>query len=161
MRFFSIFKSLVACILLLSLVSSCALFTRTPARKAQHRYIPEEFHNIFLGMAMDNFIQIRENLVLQESFIDFRSVITENINRNGIIGVTYYFDNDNQKPLYEMIIEYDSVNTRDNATKKMLGKPDLETGEWQFQSGEGFDIIAWELDNKLVIAAKLPGTEWE
>ena len=76
-------------------------------------------------------------------------------------GATYYFDNEGSFPLYELIIEYESTAARDAEADRLFGSPNFEETEWQYDSKEGFLIHAWKFKNKLVIAGKIAGTEWD
>lgn len=92
---------------------------------------------------------------------NFRTVFLSNLNHSDIESVVFYFDNDKEKPLYEIIINYKSEVLRDTDTQKLLGAPNHKEKEWKLKSGKDYPIHAWTFQKKLVLVAVLPGTEWD
>lgn len=174
--FFLFFHGMKNCILLLLVVlslSACKSKKQTvdlEGHEAQWKYIPSELHNTYLGMPLEDLKLERTNLRKEpnETF-DFRDVYTEYPPKSsGIYHLVYYVDTDHEVEkekdrnprLYEYIIEYSSSDKRDEVAREMLGPPNSGE-EWMFDSGEGFMIHCWKHQNKLIIAGKIAGTEWE
>ena len=91
----------------------------------------------------------------------FRTVYLEEINKDGLNSVVYYFDNDGEMPLYEMILIYESEAKRDAVAAKLLGKPNFESKEWKIKTNKSYPLRAWAFQSKLVIVGVIKGTEWE
>jgi len=70
----------------------------------------------------------------------------------------YYFGTKGKQPLYEIIFMYKSEAERDADALRMLGEKTNEEG-WQLQR-EPYDVKAWTYESKLIIAARIPTTEW-
>lgn len=127
----------------------------------QHKYIPSAFHNVRFDMPMDKALKARPAMKKIEE-VDFRTVFLEEIGKDGIKQVVYYFGTEGSQPLYEMIFIYFDEDERDEAAENLLGTPNYENGkEWMYDSGEGFRIHAWKFKTKLIVAGKIKGTEWE
>ncbi|MCF8296524.1 MAG: hypothetical protein K9J13_03180 [Saprospiraceae bacterium] len=126
----------------------------------QKKYIPKEFHNLYLGMPLK---EIKKVIEFSEEDISkvmsFRLSIVEENKTEQIKEVTYYLDDGEDNPLYEIIIEYNDIAVRDNVVKKLYGEPN-HGEEWRFETQE-FPIMVWTYQSKLIIAAKMKGTEWE
>ena len=140
------------------LLSSCAAKKKLKYRE-QHRYVPAEFTNIYLGMPLADMLKIRKNMEKEEQGMDIRIAYKEDINRDRIKNVVYYFGPSGDNPLYELIIEFDTVEERDAVVDYRFGRPNHLDSEWMFDSKEGFMIHAWKFQNKLVIVGKIKDTE--
>lgn len=159
------YKYLVVFICLMIVISStsCFLFNLGSPSRAQLKYIPEELNDLYLGMPFAEFSTKKDITAMERSdLFSFRFQLIEEFKDPNIKEVTYYFENENnpQKPLYEMIIEYESEFDLPMYIQEKYGPPNHED-EWRFDSQEGFEIMVWSFDSKLVIAGKIKGTEWE
>lgn len=142
------------------LLAFSACFLQRKAQKPHQKYLPDEFRNVYFGMPLEEFEKLKKGTDLEQSdLMSFRISITEKKPEKAIKEVTYYFDNENEKPLYELIIEYKDATERDKVARELLGQPNSGE-EWAFDTGEGFLIKAWKFDKKLVVVGELPGTEW-
>ncbi len=132
-----------------------------PAR----RFLPEAFRDLHLGMPRADALMLRPRAVLQEQLISFRYSYDEPALAQDLAAVTYYFDAEGAEPLYELVLEYTTEAARDADALAVFGAPNVEMPspqdrEWRFNGGEGFDVVAWTFDRKLVVVAVLPGTEY-
>jgi hypothetical protein len=130
-----------------------------------NRYFPEVLGDLVFNLSMDEVIAKRPNLApvnyINDAF-DFRKEFVEEINESGIRKVSYYFDMDGTKPLYEVIVYYDNEKKRDQDALRLLGQPNSENNtEWIIGSRQDYKIKVWKFENNLVLAAQLKGTEWE
>jgi hypothetical protein len=142
----------------ISLIFSCSTTKSAKKHSQQHNYIPNTFHNTYLGMPLAEFKKTRQKATLNVER-DFRSIYTEEFADGDIKVVTYYFGTKGELPLYEYIIEYRSEEKRDEFVESNLGVPN--NGEdWIFDSKEGFQIKAWVFKNKLVVTGLIIDTEW-
>lgn len=115
------------------------------------------------GTAEVDFLAAKRNLLAPEpDVIGFRDEIVEKVGKNNLEQITYYFDKDGDKLLYEIIIEFSDEPTRQAAAEKLLGAPNHPEMADHWIAGVSNNVvnIAWAFNNKLVIAANLPGTEW-
>lgn len=128
------------------------------------RVLPKTFKKIELGMSMADFAQVRKRLNTEDLSRDkFRYRWTENIKKGkGIASAVYYFDDSEDKSLYEVIIYYNDLRVRDAWLAKNFGAPNHKNNtEWRFASTLGTQIHAWRYEDRLVVVAALRGTEWE
>ena len=130
-----------------------------------NRYFPEVLGDLVFNLSMDEVTAKRPNLApvnyINDAF-NFRKEFVEEINEAGIKKVVYYFDADDKKPLYEVIIIYENEKKRDQDALRLLGQPNFENNtEWIIGSRQDYNIKAWKFENNLVLAAQLKGTEWE
>lgn len=128
----------------------------------QRKYFPKEVRNIYLGMSLEDFAKARPQMSpgqlsrekiryrWKESFPD----------KSSLVSAIYYFGEQNEKPLYEIVLVYRDLSDRGQWVRKKLGAPNFNEREWKLSSAEGFVIRAWLHDEKLIFAAELEGTEW-
>jgi hypothetical protein len=162
-------NKIALCIVLLIILGSsfsCKLKKQTTTSEAgkeriQLQYIPKLLHGTYLGMPFADFSKII--MVMPEkdsSQSDFRIVFIETIEDNDIRKVTYYFDKDNNQPLYQYIIEYNSYPKLQELIQQKYGNKN-DGSQWIFDSGEGFMISVWTFEKTLCIAGLIEGTEWD
>lgn len=132
------------------------------SHRQQKKYFPKEVRNIFLGMPMEDFAKARPQMApgqlsrekiryrWKESFPD----------KSPLLAAVYYFGNEGERPLYEIVLFYRDLSDRGQWVRKKLGSPNFNDREWKLSSAEGFVIRAWLHDEKLIFAAELEGTEW-
>lgn len=128
------------------------------------RVFPKTLKGLSFGMPMAQFSE------------DYRSIDPQYLKREdfryrweapldgkkGLTKAVYYFDDGPERPFYEVILSFEGPQERDAWLRKYYGAPNANNAtEWRFPSEEGFEIRAWCYQNRLVIAALLPGTEWE
>jgi hypothetical protein len=150
--------SVVLCLLLLT----ASAFAQS--KKHSKGLLPDSHKDLWFGMPMSAFGEARpfnpDSLV---KVMEFRhSLVIEQPpgSVTGLRTVVYYFDAEGEAPLYEMILIYADEASRDEAAAKLFGPPNADK-EWHFPKHKGFPFRAWPYQTKLVLAAALPGTEWE
>lgn len=159
-------KNIILFAILLTALASCKpkqVLTNNTDRI--NRYFPEVLGDLVFNLSMDEVIAKRPNLApvnyVNDAF-NFRQEFVEEINEAGITKIIYYFDAAGSKPFYETIIIYENNKKRDEDALRLLGQPNFENNtEWIIGSRQDYKIRAWKFENKLVMAAQLPGTEWE
>jgi hypothetical protein len=152
-------KIVISCILVALLSVQFADAQRTKKHK-QHKYIPPMFHNVYLGMGLEDFKKARPKIKEAKSEYDFRIVYVEKAPTSYIKQVVYYFGSKGEKPFYEFIIEYTTEAKRDQVAKQYLKRKNVDGKEWKYDSKEGFLMKAWTFKAKLVIIGVIEGTEW-
>nr|WP_297787956.1 hypothetical protein [uncultured Allomuricauda sp.] len=117
---------------------------------------------IYFGMNLADFKNvIGSNLQLEsKSNTDFRLVYSQKTNLTEISSIVYYFDNEHNKPLYEMIINYQNQEQAKKAATFLFGRPNFNQTEWRIKIQGVPEIWSWVYRNKLVVVAKIPGSEW-
>ncbi|MBK8556192.1 MAG: hypothetical protein IPL65_10705 [Lewinellaceae bacterium] len=62
-----------------------------------------------------------------------------------------------------MIINFSNERVRAETATSLFGAPNhpTEEGGWILSVKDDYNLIAWAFDNKLVIAANIPGSEWD
>lgn len=158
-------KILIFGILFLALASCRSKKELTNNTERINRYFPELLGDLVFNLSMDEVIAKRPNLApvnyVNDAF-SFRKEFVEEINEAGIKKLVYYFDSNDQKPFYELIIIYENDKIRDKEAFRLLGQPNFENNtEWIIGSRQDYKIKAWRYENNLVLAAQLKGTEWE
>jgi hypothetical protein len=135
--------------------------TAVQKQRTQLQYIPILLHETYLGMPFADFKKARMVIPVKDTNSkDFRIVYTETIDDNDIRKITYYFDKDNNQPLYQYIIEYNSFAKLQEVIQQKYGKKN-DGSQWIFDSGEGFMISVWTFEKTLCIAGLIEGTEWD
>jgi hypothetical protein len=122
--------------------------------------LPKSLEKYNFGMSLDDFIKENKSATNSETRMSFRFEYIEKDLDKDIKEVTWYFDAENNKPLYEMIIEFNDAERLNSLCSKKLGKPNDDDGEWKWKTKEGYVFKAWRFGNKLVYALGLPFTEW-
>ena len=126
--------------------------------------LPKEFKKIVFGMSLEQFADRRKtaqpNKLTKESF---RYAWMETFPATEPIHTAkYYFSDKEEKPLYEVILYYRDLRARDNWLEKYFGTPNFKNNtEWELVTRKGQQIRAWRYEDRLVVTALLPGTEWE
>ncbi|RMG58246.1 MAG: hypothetical protein D6722_23810 [Bacteroidetes bacterium] len=148
-------------LLLIALLSltACQLW-RGGSRVYHQRYFPGPFTDLHFQMPLAEALRHHPDMQVS-SEESFRIIYTEEIGREGIQSVAYYFDSDAPRILYELVILYQDAASRDAAAARLLGPPNHEEDEWMLDSQDGYRINAWTYQNKLILAGKIAGTEWE
>jgi hypothetical protein len=122
--------------------------------------LPKSLAKYSFGMSLDNFTKQNKSATTGEAGMSFRLEYKDNNAGKDLKAVTYYFDAENNKPLYEMIIEFKDAQGLDTHCSKKLGEPNDGKG-WKRTTKEGYIFKAWRFSNTLVLALGLPSTEWE
>ena len=123
---------------------------------------PEINSEIYFGMNLANFKNvIGSNLVLEtKNDNDFRLVYSQKTKLPETPTVIYYFDNEQNKPLYEIIINYQNKDQAKKAATLLFGESNLNQTEWRIKI-QGFpEVWSWVYKNKLIVVAKIYGSEW-
>ena len=149
------FLLFVASVLMLS---SCG--TSKKLTKAHQKYLPVEVRDLYFGMAQQEALSKHPQAEFAQDE-NFRKVYIEQVNSDDLEFIVYYFDVEPTQILYEFILNYKNEQARDKVAADLLGKPNYKNTEWLFETEEGFLINAWKFKNRLVLAAKIAGTEWE
>lgn len=155
MKYFGIFLYLGTCFLLFNSTDSETLLGN------EKKYLPRELRKVHFGMSFNELMKLRGQQPKDVSDPDynFRKVYLEEVNSKGLTDVTYYFDNEGDLPLYEMIVVYDSEAARDRDAEKLLGDPNYKGKDWKIDMNGEYPLYAWKFKNKLVYAVPLKGSE--
>lgn len=121
--------------------------------------LPKSLAKYKFGMSLDDFIKKNKSATVSGAEMTFRMEYNQKDAAKDIKQVTYYFDAENNKPLYEMIIEFNDAAGLDAHCSKKLGAPN-DNEEWKWTTKEGYIFKAWRFGNSLVYALGLPSTEW-
>ncbi len=151
-------KRTIIVLLLIFLFLSCSF---TVKHSYQKTLLPKPLQKMHIGMEKADFTKIKslDEMEKYDSF-EFRDSYVETLKPGDIKNVTYYFTKKDPQILYEFIVEYQPDIDVPALANEMYGKPNNDE-EWIFDSQEGFDIMVWIYEQKVIIAGKLPGTEWE
>ncbi len=146
---------------LLLLFSLClALSVSAQVKKV----LPKEFKKVKFGMPMEEFADRRPTAepgkLTKEKF---RYAWLETFAKDFPIHTAkYYFSDKEDRPLYEVILFYRDLQVRDAFLDKYFGQPNFKKNtEWELVDKKGQQYRAWRYEDRLVVAARIPGTEWE
>ncbi|MDF0708477.1 hypothetical protein [Flagellimonas okinawensis] len=123
---------------------------------------PELNSEIFFGISLADFKNVNgSNLKLEsERNDDFRLIYTQPNYSPDITYIVYYFNNEQHKPFYETIINYRYEEQAKKAGTRLFGQPNYNKTEWRIKMAGMPEIWSWIYKTKLVIVAKIPGSEW-
>ncbi len=122
--------------------------------------LPKSLGKYNFGMSLDDFIKKNKSATISEVSMSFRIEYIEKDPDKDIKEVAWYFDAENNKPLYEMIINFNDAERLNSFCSKKLGSPDDVDGKWKWTTKKGYIFKAWRFSNKLVYVLELPSTEW-
>lgn len=100
----------------------------------------------------------------QADGFDFKEEYVMHIGKNGTKEVTFVCDKDDNKPVYEVIFEFENEDSTRRLAEMMFGAPNHPTldNHWVLGVGDNNAVsLAWTFNNKMVIASNLPNTELE
>lgn len=149
-------KILFASIVGMSLLTSCGIFKKV---HSTDNYLPAGFEGLEFGMSKAEVLNLRPAMKPQDQNFEFRSVYLEAKPATNIESAVYYFDAEGKEPFYELIIVYPDMTARDAAAEALFGAPN-KGGEWYFENKGSYPIKAWVFNEKLIVAALVPQTEW-
>lgn len=134
--------------------------------KQSEGYIPEKelLTGVYFGMPLTEFLKITEPTsisIIDSTSQTFRLVYAVNLGETEPKTVVYYFDSEGTKPLYEIILIYESPEKAIEKGVELLGPQNYQDNkEWYIKRDKGFDLLAWNHKTKFIITALLPKTEW-
>jgi hypothetical protein len=121
-------------------------------------YLPPCVADLRLGMPMAT-VEPLHTMTPADTLLDFRLQREQAFADGPVANVIYYFDGDLPgHPLYEVIVEWRLPAERDLWLKATLGAPNV--GDQWTVAGLEWPARAWVFDNRYVVAAGMPGTEW-
>jgi hypothetical protein len=119
-----------------------------------------------IGSSILQMPTIFPNAEKQEPLFDFRNEYLLKVNRGGLQTVTFTYDTNDEQPLYEIIYEFESADTLLEMSKG-FDAPDsprhpTEKNTWLLNVDQNnVTYLLWIYENKVIIAANLPKTEFE
>jgi hypothetical protein len=119
--------------------------------------------DVRMGMPLSDFKKLRPNAKGGDGS-DFRVVMDEIIEANGIKDLTFYFDAEGKQPFYEVIIEFKTAVIRDEIAAKFFGKLNhpLKNDHWVVYNGDkGYRTVGWTYESRLIYCGQVPNSEWE
>ena len=145
------------------LVFACSAFAmgQTATERSYNRLI-KTLGRLSIGTTQADFLQQKPDLGQPDGAMGFRNEIVETIEQDGLQSVTYYFDNDGNQPLYELILEFSSPELRSAVIEKLFGPANHPEAPDHWILGVQDEVVSlgWMFASKFVLAANLPGTEW-
>lgn len=126
--------------------------------KHEDPWLPPGLADLRLGQPMLD-VERTHTLSPADNLLAFRLDRTETFPAGPYAEVTYYFDTDLPgQPLYELIVVWRDTAARDAWT---AGHGVREGNDWVWRDGAAWPVRAWTFADKYVVAASMPGTEWE
>lgn len=115
-----------------------------------------------LGLTMSDFQAARPKLKPDAGA--FRTEFEQVFNRDGLVSATFYFDNEGDKPLYEIIVKFADQATREAVIDGDIGPANYpgKDDHWViYNGGEGSTVLAWTFGASFVLAGNLAKSEWD
>jgi len=132
--------------------------------KGQHfdpkTLIPAKLSKYKFGMTLEAFKALNKTTVEDASDgMDHRIQLIDRKAGTEFESVTYHFDAKNNKPLYEIIIDYATDQDIDKYVTAKLKVPNHKS-YWKWTTKEGVICRTWVFGRKLILALALPSTPW-
>lgn len=126
-----------------------------------HKVMPATLTGYDFGMTLDLFkAKNKTATILPDESYDFRIEAKETEPGGDFNSITYYFDKEDNKPLYEIIVEFKTEELQLTYISKYLKAPNFED-KWKWKTKDGYTFKAWGFGKKLVFVLALPKTEWD
>ncbi|MGE0637614.1 MAG: hypothetical protein AB7G44_06770 [Bacteroidia bacterium] len=145
--------------LLLSSLLVLALSIAQAQPSAYAKYTPSFLKDVPFETMRSDFEKLRPNAGKPSGIMGFRHEYAEKTKGKTKL-ITYYFMGNGVDKLYEYIIDFKKKGANEKEAVKLLGPPN-NNGEWLLKADNGITVKAWTFSNSLVIAAVLPGSEWD
>jgi hypothetical protein len=122
--------------------------------------VPVKLTKYDFGMTLKAFKEKNKTAVeILNTGNDFRIELKDVKAGSEFKSVTYFFNAENNKPLYEMIIDYPTEQAMNAYVTAKLKTPN-DGDKWKWTTKEGIVFKAWTFGKKLVFVLALPSTEW-
>ena len=153
-------------LLLIPLLGIPQLAEAQKDRKLQKKYLPKELfkQKLYFGLSKDDLLKKFPKASKEKSSLDFRETYLLGPQSSKFDEVICYVDAERNFPVYEFILVLSEDENNEAIGRQLFGPPNYENKEWRFSpetTGLSYTIAAWTFQNKLVLAAAMPGTEWE
>lgn len=129
------------------------------------KFLPEPAHKAQIGRDLS---QVRKKVPRaypsQEASNESRKEYVQDfIGHPTVRAIEYYFDADLEgNPLYEVVYYFRDRNLPMSTAEALYGPPNHKEREWRFPvKGESWQVAVWAHEERLYVAAEMPGTEWE
>lgn len=132
------------------------------AQKDPNVFLPESIRqSVRFGMTESEFKSTHKEDKYTYRDDNFRHTYSEVVSNDPDIEmVTYYFDQDGDKKLYEVILVYKNESLRNRYANEVFGKPNSGKGDWLVTHKKRPDVKAWNYKNQLMIVLVIPECEW-
>ncbi len=135
-------------------------------RKLQKKYLPKELYKkkLFFGQTKTGMLKKFPEASTESNSFDFREVYLLGEISDRFEEVVCYVDAEGTFLLYEFILIVAEDYNNMEIGRDLFGPPNHEDNEWRFSpeiTGLSYTLAAWTYQNKLILAAAMPGTEWE
>lgn len=136
---------------------------QNPAVDKAYDALVATMKTLALGAPQADFYKLKPSAPKPDNSMTFRDEVLEKVEKDGLTSITYYFDGDGARPLYEFILEFAEPAVAAGVGEKMFGAPNYpeQPDHWIVGAQGNLVKIAWVLGNKLVLAANIPGSEWD
>lgn len=157
-------RPLLLCLSVLAVACGAPQRPSGPPLPAQAALTPAGLAGVYLGMEEAALVAARPAAAI-EGEPDHRATYVERAPASGIAGVTYYVGRQDAAPqLYELIVDYPDEAATSAAYQAYAAEGAVVAGEmWPTVHVDRypFPVRIWQLPTAIVIAAALPGTEWD
>ncbi|MDX2359694.1 MAG: hypothetical protein QNK23_02730 [Crocinitomicaceae bacterium] len=145
-----------------TILYSLLILVLTACHTLKHAYedvFPLETpENVEFDMTLKDFLALEMDSIYLMETTASGTMYYGSIQGELLDGAIYYFGPKGEEPLYEIIFMYISESDRDADAQRLLGDKNTEQG-WSLEH-EPYNVKAWTYESKLIIAARIPDTEW-
>lgn len=135
-------------------------------------YLPEYLNGIYIGMPLAEFADIKDTLFLTTMKSDSLEWIgyKEEVNDEQINNIFYKFDSvpdsiNNTLPLFEIIINFMSLEQADNFVQSKFREPLIQDEEnikqWLLKTDKNFILIVKQNNTEIKLIGTIAGAEWD
>ena len=148
----------------------CLLLTLKTTAQDQTFTLPAGIPaGVAFGMPVSAFTQVVDMRTMKsDNTRDWRTVYFQPSSDPDIRALIYYISKEvADQPLYEIIIQYASEELAKTKAVEYFGAPNHSAAEddpkeeWRFNVPNEFARWVWVYKDKLVLVARVPGTEWD
>ncbi len=137
----------------------CCVSLEAFAQKKALKYLPKPIRSLPFETSLREAMRLQP-LDISTEPSSFRVIATWKAPPSPFSQIVMYFDKDGDQPLYEYILSLPSETACQQLAFYLLGLPNYEGREWRYPTREGYTLWAWMFEQKLVLVAMLPHTEW-
>ncbi len=137
-----------------------------------NEYLPDYLDNIYLGIAFQDFTNIKDTLFMGKVNSDSPEwfAYKEDVNDNYLDHIIYKFDAtpdsiNNTLPLYQINIFYTELEELNNFVTEKFGNPQIEyedsSAQWILKTNKNFVLIVKKRNSEVKLIATIAGAEWD
>ncbi|WNJ17095.1 hypothetical protein [Pontibacter sp. G13] len=157
----------VFCMLCLGVLGMSSAQPDKLKKRKQRKYLPKALtiRDGYIGVDKAQLFETFPKAREVEMTSDFREIVKLGPLDPPIkVAYAYVEIEGDEKSVYEYVLVIEDSTDPLELAREYWGAPNTEDGEWHFKpedTGLKFQLAGWTFENKIIIAANLPGSEWQ